>query len=705
MALPSLNGVLSDMDSGTSRSASGIDFSRSPSPASVSSRRQVSVTYKSASWRFDIPTDVDPQFDQALEGFATWLAQQSVFGHSLLDASETLTLALGFLDFLRGCGLEEDCIAYVVQAFESQFLCDHDIHSAVLHLSASASTHALKSYFAALAISDVPGRSVRSALLDAANGAKADICAVFGGQGPSNRAILQELRDLNAIYRPFTKDLVNMAADSMRKLSQLPETSIFYECQGLDLETWLQDPGAAPNAAYVASAPVSFPIIGLLSLCHYCIACRTMGMRPGELRRLLRGVTGHSQGVVVAAVIARSDSWDEFYYFAQLAIELLFWIGFESHHETPGSNMPAVAISDCVEAGEGQPTPMLTIRGLDRCAVSRLIDDANIHLPALEQVHLALVNSRDNMVVAGPTRSLRGLCLHLRKIRADEQLDQSRVPFSERKPVIKSQFLPISGAFHSPVLKDVCSRILPHFTSRSISGGDLSIPLYHTGTGEDLSERGTRDILPVLIQMVTTEPVDWPRAFSFPKVSHIIDFGPGRIGYLIQEMIEGSGVRVIVASDLVSFSDNIGSKAELFSSSLPAPSPNWRRDYRPRLVKKASGEIKLDTKMSRLFGCPPVMVAGMTPTTVPWQFVAAVMKAGYHIELAGGGYLNAAGMENAIQNISQAVPIGCSITCNVSWCFSTALFQSRRSLVLQVWHLPHVSSSGECVNTLKICIA
>ena len=31
------------------------------------------------------------------------------------------------------------------------------------------------------------------------------------------------------------------------------------------------------------------------------------------------------------------------------------------------------------------------------------------------------------------------------------------------------------------------------------------------------------------------------------------------------------------------------------------------------------------------------MVAGMTPSTVSWEFVAAIHKAGYHVELAGGG--------------------------------------------------------------------
>jgi enoyl reductase-like protein len=31
------------------------------------------------------------------------------------------------------------------------------------------------------------------------------------------------------------------------------------------------------------------------------------------------------------------------------------------------------------------------------------------------------------------------------------------------------------------------------------------------------------------------------------------------------------------------------------------------------------------------------MVAGMTPSTVSWEFVSAIHKAGYHVELAGGG--------------------------------------------------------------------
>jgi hypothetical protein len=55
----------------------------------------------------------------------------------------------------------------------------------------------------------------------------------------------------------------------------------------------------------------------------------------------------------------------------------------------------------------------------------------------------------------------------------------------------------------------------------------------------------------------------------------------------------------------------------------------------------SDGTIHLDTPFSRHLGKPPIMVAGMTPSTVKAGFVSAVLDAGFHIELAGGGHYNA----------------------------------------------------------------
>ena len=58
------------------------------------------------------------------------------------------------------------------------------------------------------------------------------------------------------------------------------------------------------------------------------------------------------------------------------------------------------------------------------------------------------------------------------------------------------------------------------------------------------------------------------------------------------------------------------------------------------------------------------MVAGMTPTTVKGGFVSAVLSAGYHIELAGGGHYNAKALRAKVAEIRSKIPAGLGITLN-----------------------------------------
>ncbi|KAK7018073.1 fatty acid synthase alpha subunit Lsd1 [Paramarasmius palmivorus] len=71
---------------------------------------------------------------------------------------------------------------------------------------------------------------------------------------------------------------------------------------------------------------------------------------------------------------------------------------------------------------------------------------------------------------------------------------------------------------------------------------------------------------------------------------------------------------------------------------------NWSRKWSPGRAKTSDGSIHLDTPFSHLLGKSPIMVAGMTPSTVKGGFVSAVLDAGYRIELAGGSHYNAAAL-------------------------------------------------------------
>jgi fatty acid synthase subunit beta len=58
------------------------------------------------------------------------------------------------------------------------------------------------------------------------------------------------------------------------------------------------------------------------------------------------------------------------------------------------------------------------------------------------------------------------------------------------------------------------------------------------------------------------------------------------------------------------------------------------------------------------------MVAGMTPVTVKDGSVSAILDAGFHIELAGGGHYNAAALREKGAEIQTKIPAGVGITLN-----------------------------------------
>ena len=58
------------------------------------------------------------------------------------------------------------------------------------------------------------------------------------------------------------------------------------------------------------------------------------------------------------------------------------------------------------------------------------------------------------------------------------------------------------------------------------------------------------------------------------------------------------------------------------------------------------------------------MVASTTPSTMKPGFVSAILSAGYHIELTGGGHYNAAAVHAKVAEIPSLIPPGIGITLN-----------------------------------------
>ena len=98
------------------------------------------------------------------------------------------------------------------------------------------------------------------------------------------------------------------------------------------------------------------------------------------------------------------------------------------------------------------------------------------------------------------------------------------------------------------------------------------------------------------------------------------------------------------------------------------------------LTPLSDGKVHIDTPFSRLLGKPPIMVAGMTPSTVKHNLVSATLAAGYHIELAGGGHYNANALRAKVAEIQQHVQPGVGLTLNALY-----INQRQFSFQLPLW--------------------
>jgi fatty acid synthase subunit beta, fungi type len=679
-------------------------------PRSSSSLRPLTLTHGSLEHSFLIPTNLHFQASQIKEQFLSSLPTPTDELAQDDEPSSVAELVARYLGFVArevengeddAQGSYEEVLKLVLNEFERAFLGGNEVHALVSTLPGinQKKLEVVHSYYAARAATNRPIKPHQSALLRSAADDSAKIYTVFGGQG-NIEEYFEELRELYKTYPSFIQELVKSSAELLRTLSRDPRAEKLYS-KGLDIITWLHDPDSTPDTDYLVSAPVSFPLIGLVQLAHYSVTCRVLGLTPGEFRERISGTTGHSQGVVLAAVTAAADTWESFEKNAVAALTTLFWIGSRSQQTYPTTSLAPSILQDSVDHGEGTPTPMLSIRDLSRAQVQEHIDATNQYLPEDRHIAISLVNSARNLVVTGPPISLYGLNLQLRKVKAPTGLDQTRIPFTERKVRFVNRFLPITSPFHSKYLASAAERINEDLRDVEIASSDMNIPLYDTNTGKDIREEVRGNVVPTLVQLIIHDPVNWERATVFPRATHVLDFGPGGIsglGVLTSRNKEGTGVRVILAGAIDGTVAEVGYKPELFDRDEEHAvkyATDWVKEHGPRLIKTSSNQTYVDTKMSRLLGVPPIMVAGMTPCTVPWDFVAATMNAGYHIELAGGGYYDAKTMTEALGKIENAIPAGRGITVNL-------IYVNPRAMQWQVPLLGQLRSQGVPIEGLTI---
>lgn len=417
------------------------------------------------------------------------------------DASlEYFAQFLGFLaSSVDSSAPHTSVLTSAVKQFTTQFLSSTDIHSLTATFAPDSRNVILKGYFAALAAlesrvapAEVP-RAPQSALLEAAKAGKASIFGLFGGQG-TNEVYFAELKGLYDIYKPYVLELITTLTKNVLIPAAAKATDVDgfnYYSHGLDVLSWLEGPEEAqPPVEYLASIPISFPLIGLTQLAQYLIAVRVSNLTPEAFRALIHGATGHSQGIVSAVVLATSSSHESFLASSAKAAKWLFYSGLRGQEAFPVVAVEPRIVRDAIEGGEGHPTPMLAVSGLGRSTLDAQITKTNAHLPANAKLSVGLNNGPKNAVVVGPARALYGLVTALRKIRAPAGADQSKIPFSQRKIAFSTRFLVVNVPYHSDYLKGATDKVFDiDLEGKELwTPEELAIPVFHTGDGKFISQ-------------------------------------------------------------------------------------------------------------------------------------------------------------------------------------------------------------------------
>ncbi|KAI0311286.1 acyl transferase domain-containing protein, partial [Amylostereum chailletii] len=553
-----------------------------------------------------------------------------------------------------------------VAFFSHRFLADIDLHSLVASYDQDTRKTILTAYYAAYATLQVAGAPVPEiptpSLFAEAKSGSASIYALFGGQG-INEVYFDELQSLFDTYRPFVEAFLTAATEEVLKpLAAAHEASTFY-AHGLDVISWLTGAVPRPPIAYFASVPVSFPLIGLTQFAQYLIAARVSGLSLEEFRSRFSGASGHSQGLATAAAIAATTDEESFVKNASKALKWLFFAGFRGQQLFPVLAVEPNIVQDSVESGVGTPSPMLSVVGLSLKELQPHVVKTNKHLASNSQLTVSLHNGTKAFVVTGPPKALYGLVASLKKVQAPSGAEQSKVPFSQRKPTIFIRFLVVGVPYHSDYLKDAAAKVCEEDLNGEElwSQSELQLAVFNTEDGSDLRQQ-SGSLIRSISDQIFTQPLHWTKATDLPEsATHAIDFGPGGlsgIGPMTARNLDGRGIRVIV----------LGEKgkgdAELFSVGDVKYDQSWTKKWSPKLVKTSDGKVHVDTPFTRLLGKPPIMVAGMTPTTVKAGFVSAVLSAGYHVELAGGGHYSPAALRAKVAEIQTKIPEGVGLTLN-----------------------------------------
>ena len=430
------------------------------------------------------------------------------------------------------------------------------------------------------------------ALVDRLNAGE-PYAVAFGGQGNSSwLANLEEIVTTAGIE----SELSRIVGEAELLLEPVADELVVVRPIGFEPLSWvraLAADEAPPTRAQLTSSAVSLPGVLLTQIA----AIRALGHQGLDFAAAPPVATaGHSQGVLAVEAFKAAGTKD---------VELL------ALAQLLGAAGTLVARRRGITA-LGDRSPMVSVTNVEPERIATLLDEFAREVRTVLPPVLSIRNGHRSVVITGTPEQLSRFELYCQQI-ADAEA-------AERKNKLRG------GAVFNPMFDPVDVEVGFH-TPRLADGVDI-VGRWAEAAGLDVG------LARAMADANLVQQVDWLESateLAEAGARWILDLGPGDIlTRLTAPVVRGLGVGIIPAATR-------GGQRNLFTvGAAPEVAKPWS-SYAPQVVSLPDGSVKLSTKFTRLTGRSPMLLAGMTPTTVDAKIVAAATNAGHWAELAGGG--------------------------------------------------------------------
>ncbi|MDA4110602.1 type I polyketide synthase [Mycolicibacterium holsaticum] len=456
------------------------------------------------------------------------------------------------------------------------------------------------------------------ALVDRLNAGE-PYAVAFGGQGGSWLENLEELVSSAGIE----SELSEVVGEAELLLEPVARELVVVRPIGFEPMKWVRALAAEeplPTNKQLITAAISGPGILLTQMA----AIRALTRQGLDLQGSPPvAMAGHSQGLMACESLRANGARD-----AEL-LALLQLIGAAGSLISRRRGM----------VGRGDKSPMVSVTNVDPDRIADLLEEFSQDVRTVLPPVLSIRNGRRSVVITGTPEQLGRFELYCAKITEKEE--------AERKSKLRG------GAVFSPVFHGVQVEVGFH-TPRLADGVEL-VDRWAAKCGIDA------ELAHEMTESIFVRPIDWVaevERLHDAGAKWIVDLGPSDTATRVTApIVRGLGIGLVPAAT------RVGQRNLFTVGAEPDVPPAWS-SFAPTTVALPDGSVKLSTKFTRLTGRSPILLAGMTPTTVDAKIVAAAANAGHWAELAGGGQVTEEIFENRIAELTGLLEPGRAVQFN-----------------------------------------